>query len=128
MKNLQDQTHSILDPERQHSVRVAVIDTGADMPTNVAKDDYNGRLKECRTWLNTEDSKGMPQGGDDDGHGTHLVSLVLNIAPLCDVYAAQVFPKRERESSSDSSKQAVRALHQRIANVSPLKPVVLSKV
>ena len=67
-------------------IKVAVLDTGLDMthPTIQANQD---RIKEVRSWLPSGGTKG---GGDLSGHGTHVTALLLDIAPDCDVYIAQI--------------------------------------
>jgi hypothetical protein len=125
MSNVRSKIHPVLihcgggpsERKRDRRVRVAVIDTGVAFSDHVGKTLYDGRMRECRSWFDNASADGSEQkdGVDEDGHGTHLTSLVLDIASFCDVYVAAVFPKRERVSSADAS---CKGLHSRVANVS----------
>ena len=67
-------------------IKVAVLDTGLDMthPTIKANQD---RIKDVRSWLPLSRTN---VGGDLSGHGTHVTALLLDVAPDCDVYIAQI--------------------------------------
>ncbi|KAK0804786.1 hypothetical protein LTR91_022146 [Friedmanniomyces endolithicus] len=100
-------------------VRVAVIDTGVHIDEDTLLLKYDGRLKECRSWL--EDANGdagqmMLSPADSVGHGTHATSLLLQATQHtpCEVYAAQVFDAQEghdRGAASQATQVAItRAL------------------
>ncbi|KAK1066325.1 hypothetical protein LTR74_007212 [Friedmanniomyces endolithicus] len=100
-------------------VRIAVIDTGVHIDEDTLDLKYDGRLKECRSWL--EDANGdagqmMLSPADSVGHGTHATSLLLQATQhtLCEVYAAQVFDAQEghdRGAASQATQVAItRAL------------------
>jgi hypothetical protein len=81
-------------------VRIAVIDTGAKIHSDHLEFIFDSRLKECRSWLDpSAGAKGleMPAGGDEDGHGTQMVTLALRATrdTPCEVFAAQVFRNRK---------------------------------
>jgi subtilisin family serine protease len=83
-------------------VKVAILDTGAYMSRDNYKHAYSGRLKECRTWLNTAEADGEVfalGSSDDDGHGTHGASVLLQATRSTDVhvYVAQVFSGRNEK-------------------------------
>lgn len=67
-------------------IKVAILDTGVDVahPTIQACDD---RIKAVKSWLPPD--RGTDEG-DVSGHGTHVTALLLDIAPDCDVYVAQI--------------------------------------
>lgn len=83
-------------------VKVVILDTGAYMSRDNYKHAYNGRLKECRTWLKTAEADGEVfalGSSDDDGHGTHGASVLLQATQSTDVhvYVAQVFSGRNEK-------------------------------
>jgi hypothetical protein len=67
-------------------VRVAILDTGVD----VTHDDLHGPWIEGQiVYQNFVGTRtGMPQ--DDDGHGTHVTSILLRMAENVDIYVARV--------------------------------------
>lgn len=67
-------------------VRIAVLDTGYDDDATFFFDqDHQPRLKGWKDWVDQSD-----QPADCHGHGTHLVSLVMKIAPEAHMYIARV--------------------------------------
>jgi hypothetical protein len=105
-------------------VRIAVIDTGAQIHGDDLEFMFDSRLKECRSWLDSADAGDglvMPSGGDADGHGTHTVSLALRATQNthCELFSAQVFCTRQEQLESGNAETAQLA----IARVSELQPV-----
>lgn len=97
-------------------VKIAVLDTGTYDPKDLRLV-YHGRLKECRGWRdsrNSENGVDMPNGGDQDGHGTHVTSLLLDITQglECEVFVAQVFGDRHEKQSSQSNQRVQRSISQ----------------
>lgn len=74
--------------------KVAVLDTGLDIghPRIQASRE---RIIECRKWLSSLDGAKMATTNDPCGHGTHITSLLLDVAPDCDVYVAQIADSQE---------------------------------
>lgn len=74
------------DTTRTPAVKVAIFDTGLDLthPSIVASRD---RIKDVRSWL---PSRRTADGVDVSGHGTHVTALLLDTAPDCEVYIAQI--------------------------------------
>jgi hypothetical protein len=71
-------------------VKIAILDTGIDLPLG-QKFAHKDRIKECRSWLVT-DEDGDERGDKDlTGHGTHAAALLLKVAPNADLYVARVF-------------------------------------
>ncbi|KAK6603922.1 extracellular alkaline serine protease [Botrytis cinerea] len=67
-------------------VRIAVLDTGYDdRAIFTFQQDNQHRLKGWKDWVDQSD-----QPKDFHGHGTHLVSLVMKIAPKAHLYIARV--------------------------------------
>jgi hypothetical protein len=105
-------------------VRIAVIDTGAQIHGDELEFMFDSRLKECRSWLDSAgagDGVVMPLGGDDDGHGTHTVSLALKATQNthCELFSAQVFRTRQEQLESGNAETTQRA----IAKVSGFHPL-----
>ncbi|KAK4210468.1 peptidase S8/S53 domain-containing protein [Rhypophila decipiens] len=67
-------------------VKIAVLDTGCDIshPQFLAN---VGRIKGRKTWV---PMKSETDVSDSFGHGTHVIGLLLDIAPDSDIYIAQV--------------------------------------
>jgi hypothetical protein len=75
---------------------------------------------ECRTWLGTTASEGkeLPPGGhDEDGHGTHGASVVLQATSNTGihVHVAQVFEKRHEKDVREVNEDDI--IVTRIVNV-----------
>lgn len=71
---------------KRRRVRIAVLDTGCDDNAPFFFEDNNGdRLREWKDWTSGYDSF-----GDCHGHGTHMVSLIMKIAPEAHIYVARV--------------------------------------
>ncbi|KLU82019.1 hypothetical protein MAPG_01098 [Magnaporthiopsis poae ATCC 64411] len=67
-------------------VKVAVLDTGLDVdhPSILANKE---RIRDVKSWL---PASRVTNGDDICGHGTHVTGLLLDMAPDCDVYVAQI--------------------------------------
>jgi hypothetical protein len=79
----------IEDTARTPAVKVAILDTGLDLthPYILASRD---RIKDVKSWL---PSNQATDGVDVSGHGTHVTALLLDMAPDCDIYIAQIADK-----------------------------------
>ena len=75
-------------------IKVAILDTGLDIghPRIQASRE---RILDCRSWLGGPDGAKMAAIDDPCGHGTHITGLLLDVAPDCDVYVAQIADSRE---------------------------------
>lgn len=93
------------------------MDTGAAIEQSILDLVYDGRLKECRSWINGASAQ-LTQGADLVGHGTHATSLVLKVTENtdCEVYVAQVFAKDPQKTGKASNDLELVA--EGIANVS----------
>lgn len=106
-----------VDQPRKEPVKVAILDTGAKFDPKMLEMAYEGRIKEYRSWTDQgcgKRGKILDDGNDDDGHGTHAVSLLLQVARHCEVYVAQVFPSRFSKRDANVDRDVVDS----IANVS----------
>ena len=105
MEDFKKRLHPLLaEAPSSGPIRVAILDTGALFADEVL-DLYDGQLIECRNWHDCTDENGehMPDGGDDDGHGTHVASLLLGVAPNCHVYVARVSGHRKAQRSASAN-------------------------
>lgn len=85
-------------------IKVAVLDTGINFDRRNLRFILGGKIKAYRSWcLPNPPANGVQQmsdgniisGSEDaDGHGSHVVSTLLKVAPTCDVYVAKVFNDR----------------------------------
>jgi hypothetical protein len=85
-------------------VKVAILDTGLCCHTDDA-DRYYGRY-ESHCFLNDQDVPTLCDS-DHDGHGTHMASIILEVAPHCKVYSARVCRQRTDVRDKESSEQVV---------------------
>ncbi|KAI9042925.1 S8/S53 family peptidase [Aspergillus affinis] len=89
-------------PERR--VRIAILDTGYDEGAPFFfLPGIQSRLKGWKDWVDRSDT---PQ--DCDGHGTHLVSLIMKCAPEADLYVARI--AKDARNFSDSSEHIANAI------------------
>jgi subtilisin family serine protease len=66
-------------------VRIAVLDTGIDLDHPIIAK-CKTSIVECRSWVVDDTSI-----SDVCGHGTHIASVLLKLAPWADLYVARVF-------------------------------------
>ncbi|KAK5167686.1 uncharacterized protein LTR77_007385 [Saxophila tyrrhenica] len=66
-------------------VKVAVLDTGYDPDASFFDRPRTDRIKGWKDWAD-----GSEISVDESGHGTHVVSLLMKVAPYADVYVARV--------------------------------------
>ncbi|KAK5110337.1 hypothetical protein LTR62_006045 [Meristemomyces frigidus] len=93
-------------------VKIAIIDTGVSIDESILDQEFDGRLRECRSWLKDgdgEDGAVISPNSDAVGHGTHATSLVLQATEHtgCEVYVAQVFNSRG-DQQKDQTRQATQ--------------------
>ena len=80
-------------------IRIAILDTGCDDNASFFHSPGNSsRLKGWKDWVDDSD-----QQQDSHGHGTHLVSLIMNIAPNAHVYVARVAKNPDALSMADET-------------------------
>lgn len=110
-------------------VKIAVLDTGALLFDHKMKLLYNDRLKECRSWLGRDCAAAgveLVTGGDENGHGTHMTSLLLDSIPIAalNIYVAQVFGgkyKCQGQTTLQSENTAIAHVSYKHAYTAPLE-------
>ncbi|RDW58779.1 hypothetical protein BP6252_13255 [Coleophoma cylindrospora] len=80
-------------------VRIAVLDTGIDLDHPIIAK-CKARIANCRSWVVDDASV-----SDTHGHGTHIASVLLKLAPSADLYVARVF-----KNASDVGNAGVAAV------------------
>ena len=87
IRQLNDELSTVTrSPYPGRRIRVAILDTGYDADaTFFQPPSRRNRLRKWKDWVENSES---PQ--DSDGHGTHLVSLIMKIAPQADIYVSRV--------------------------------------
>ncbi|KAK3988999.1 hypothetical protein QBC44DRAFT_370367 [Cladorrhinum sp. PSN332] len=92
-----DRTQTPEDPEN------AILDTGYDPDSLFFQAGTRYDRWHWKDWV-----EGSSEPKDYDGHGTHLVSLIIQIAPEADIYVGRVFKsKGEITGSSGHVAQAI---------------------
>ncbi|KAJ6031362.1 hypothetical protein N7540_002094 [Penicillium herquei] len=99
-------------------VKVAILDTGIDLSYDqqLIYDEYS--RMQYKSWVDSD-----PEWKDENGHGTHLATLLLRVAPNAIVHVARVF-KKDRQML-DSAQQIAEAI-QHAAKVWQVDIVVMS--
>ena len=125
MSILKERVHPLV-PQTDNAclVRVAILDTGANFNKRM-NFLYKNRIKDYWSWcgpeshvegrsvLGNDGQPILPEGQDEDGHGTHIMSVLLQVAPVCQVYIAKVF-----ETHNDlTDEMPSPTMAKRIANV-----------
>jgi hypothetical protein len=116
-------------------VKVAILDTGVQIPNHRLTNNFEQRLKECRTWLGTSASEGeklAPGGHDADGHGTHGTSVLLQATRNTGihVYAAQVFKDGDElvpQTASNNDNIVTRIVNVRILLLDLSSPLTIRR-
>lgn len=97
-------------------IRIAVLDTGYD-PESVF---FHSRERKFRVqgWKDLVQESDCPL--DEDGHGTHVLSLAMRVAPAADVYAVRVARHTEDLQNASNNVATVlnpsRLYHSKIVN------------
>ncbi|KAL7965773.1 peptidase S8/S53 domain-containing protein [Trichoderma sp. SZMC 28014] len=89
-------------------VRIAILDTGCDNDSPFFHlPSYSSRLKGWKDYVD-----GSEEWVDKHGHGTHLVSLIMDIAIDADVYIARVAADATELSTASENVAKVRSFLQ----------------
>ncbi|KAK3935255.1 hypothetical protein QBC46DRAFT_358388 [Diplogelasinospora grovesii] len=67
-------------------IRIAVLDTGYDPGAVFFNRGRKRRLVGWRDYV----EKDQPHAKDEDGHGTHVLSVLMQVAPAADIFVARV--------------------------------------
>ena len=85
----------VLGNTSKQPIKVAILDTGIDLPDGMPKWMRKPRYK-AYSWIGVPPDNDQCQypprndENDPDGHGTHMASIVLDIARNCQLYVVQV--------------------------------------
>ncbi|KAI3325795.1 hypothetical protein HD806DRAFT_491247 [Xylariaceae sp. AK1471] len=66
-------------------IRIAVLDTGYDPGAIFFDRDRRSRLKDWKDYVERDRTI-----KDEDGHGTHVLSVLMQVAPAADIYVARI--------------------------------------
>lgn len=97
-------------------VKIAILDTGLQLPETARHFYKPGRIKDCRSWLAPNvSSHGHPSADpvDMDGHGTHAAGLILDVCEDAELYIGRIFVHRSEEQDASTAD----AVGERIAKV-----------
>nr|RBQ96670.1 hypothetical protein FVER53263_11628 [Fusarium verticillioides] len=85
-------------------IRIAILDTGYD-PGAIFFNRYRSRrLKDWKDFIEL----GQPTPKDEEGHGTHVLSVLMQVAPAADIYVARVAKNTsELQNSTESIAKAI---------------------
>jgi subtilisin family serine protease len=93
-ERLQDLVHKLLPhpPTDTRRVKIAILDSGVDLthPTIVCN---KQRIMAKRSFLMQDSPR--EQAKDMIGHGTHILGLLLKVAPYADIYVARITKSHE---------------------------------
>jgi len=109
--DLHDINRQIYRPQpSSRRIRIAIIDTGCDMKSPLLKHDprLSKRIIRRKNFVDNEAGSLT----DDNGHGTCMVSLALQVAPEVEIYVARVSKGAEKEPAS--SRHVVEVLYPKI--------------
>lgn len=80
-----------VEPREPHRVRVAIIDTGIDMGhVDMLAAISNKQIVKVCDWVDGQEGREDKNMRDSSGHGTHVASIILDMAPNVDLYIARV--------------------------------------
>lgn len=95
-------------------IKIAILDTGYDPESPFFRSRIRrNRIKSWKDWVSNS-----LQHQDQDGHGTHVVSLVMRIAPQADVYMARI--AEGTEGLQKASQSVAEVTHHRFLSCSGL--------
>ncbi|KAJ5613658.1 hypothetical protein N7528_007312 [Penicillium herquei] len=86
-------------------IKIAILDTGIEL-TSDEREIYDSHSRiQYKSWIDSD-----PEWKDEAGHGTHLATLLLRIAPNAIVHVARVF-KKQRQCLDSTSRIAEAIEH-----------------
>lgn len=84
---------------KPEAVKIAILDTGIKL-SQQHKYCYPEEQLIYKSWLQ-EGEKNDKMWGDDVGHGTHLATLLLSVAPHAIVHVARVFRAKKPDMKTE---------------------------
>lgn len=93
-------------------IRIAILDTGFDPESPFFSSRVrNARVKGWKDWVSNS-----PEHQDQDGHGTHVMSLAMKIASEADIFMARV--AKGAEDLQEASQNIAEVTHPRLLSSS----------
>ncbi|WPH01825.1 Hypothetical protein R9X50_00467900 [Acrodontium crateriforme] len=111
----------IISRTEKEPIRVAILDTGIDLPEDVMNTAvYDVDRIKCYTCVDFPGVTPLELGSfiDEDGHGTHITSIILDLARACNVYCIQIARKRAEMKNEKVAENMTKAIYYAI---NPLK-------
>ncbi|KAL4995394.1 ankyrin repeat-containing domain protein [Aspergillus recurvatus] len=87
-------------------IKIAVLDTGYDPESDFFRDRARKRLIKFEDWVD----KGSTFARDEDGHGTHVLSLAMKVAPAARLFVCRIARGREAQDLRDASGNIAEAI------------------
>ena len=81
-------------------IRIAVLDTGYDAATIFFSD--RSRKRRIQGWKDMAPEPSA-SGQDEDGHGTHVLSILMKVIPAADFYVARVACRKSGLANSSKN-------------------------
>lgn len=103
-----------LRPGDSRRVRLAIIDTGIDIGhVQMQAAAISGQIVKVCTWVDGQGGAEDESGGDSEGHGTHIASVILGMTPHVDLYIARVTKTRKLsdDEAENAAKVSIYAIH-----------------
>ncbi|KAF5662958.1 peptidase S8 subtilisin kexin sedolisin [Fusarium heterosporum] len=97
-------TKNVAQKGSSRPVRIAILDTGYDPEAVFFR--VPDRQQQMKGWKDCAGDSEVPI--DENGHGTHTISLAMKVAPLADFYVARV--ARDRSKLRQSCKNITEAI------------------
>ncbi|KAI0906589.1 peptidase S8/S53 domain-containing protein [Ustulina deusta] len=90
---------------KEKRIRIAVLDTGYDPDAVFFNKDRKRRLRSWRNYIEED----QPHANGEDGHGTHVVSVLMKVAPAADIFVARVTQDAtDLQNASGNIAQAIK--------------------
>jgi len=92
----------------EQPIKVAILDTGIDLPDGLSTWMRKSRY-ESYSWMGVPEDNDTRQylpsadQKDPDGHGTHMASVVLDVARNCHLYAVQIAGARSEACGEETN-------------------------
>lgn len=104
--------------EHYPRIRIAVLDTGYDPQAEFfVNRDRKIRLRGWKDWVAQSET---PK--DDDGHGSRVLSLLMKVAPMADIYVARI---ANNSSGLEHSSQFIANVRSEAVSSAPFRLTAL---
>jgi subtilisin family serine protease len=98
----------VLGNTSKQPIKVAILDTGIDLPDNMPTRMRKPRYR-AYSWIGVPPDNDQYQHppkddqSDPDGHGTHMASIILDIARNCQLYVVQIAGARSEACGEETN-------------------------